>query len=381
MPVPPLCLTALVVALAAVLALAVIWLGYPLAMRLLGALRPARAYVAPQGLASVSVILASCEDAATIRARVANLLATDHPPHLIEVIVALDAANAGATPDELAGLDQRVRVVPGDSPGGKSATLNAGVRASRNPVLVFADSAQRFERNVIPALVAGLSDPRAGAVSGMLELPGSHGRLNLAERYWRLERWLRKWEARVHSCVGVTGAIYAMRRELWKPLPANLILDDVYLPMRLVLEGWRIGFTDRARAHDVRRFAPAQEYRRKVRTLTGVIQVCAWLPAVLHPLRNPLWLQFVFHKLLRLLTPYLAAVAILGMAWAAVSALLSSRVGTQLLLVAAVIGVALCLVPGVRRRLKGQLAWGVAMQSSIVVATVNGVRGRWDVWR
>lgn len=373
-------MTALVVALSAILALALIWFGYPLAVRLLAALQ-ARGSAVTSGPVGVSVILASCNDAESIRARVANLLETDHPANLLEVIVALDAANAEATPGELAGLDERVHVVVGDAPGGKSATLNAGVRAARNPLLVFADTQQRFDRDSIPALVAGLADPRRGAVSGMLELPGAHGTLNLAERYWRLERWLRKWEARLHSSVGVTGAIYAMRRELWKPLPANLILDDVYLPMRLVLEGWRVGYTPAAKARDVRRFEAGQEYRRKVRTLTGVIQVCAWLPGVLNPLHNPLWLQFVFHKLLRLLTPYLALVALFGMAWAVVSALLSTALGTQLLLGAAVAGVALCLVPRVRRALTHQIAWGVAMQGSIVVATVNGVRGRWDVWR
>ena len=371
---------AFVVALSALLALATIWLGYPLAVRVLGGLRPKRAPVA-SGPKAISVILASCNDAESIRARVDNLLDTDHPAQLLEVIVALDAANAETTPAELEGLDERVRVVTGDAPGGKSAALNAGVRAARHPVLVFADTQQRFDRDSIPALVAGLTDPRVGAISGMLELPGAHGTLNLAERYWRLERWLRKWEARLHSSVGVTGAIYAMRHELWKPMPANLILDDVYLPMRLVLEGWRVGFTPDAKARDVRRFEAGQEYRRKVRTLTGVIQVCAWLPGVLNPLRNPLWLQFVFHKLLRLLTPYLAAVAFLGMAWAVVSTLLSTALGTKLLLGAAVAGVALCLVPRVRRALGHQIAWGVAMQGSIVVATVNGVRGRWDVWR
>lgn len=373
-------MTSLVVALVAILALVLIWLGYPVAVRLLAALRSpgAPAVAEPSG---VSVILASCNDAESIRARVANLLETDHPADLVEVIVALDAANAEASLDDLRGLDARVRVVTGDLPGGKSVTLNAGVRAARHPVLVFADTQQRFDRDSIPALVAGLADPRVGAVSGMLELPGAHGTLNLAERYWRLERWLRKWEARLHSSVGVTGAIYAMRRELWTPLPANLILDDVYLPMRLVLEGWRVGFTDRAKARDVRRFEAGQEYRRKVRTLTGVIQVCAWLPGVLNPVRNPLWLQFVFHKLLRLLTPYLAVVAMVAMAWAAVSTLLSTTLGTQILLGMAVAGVALCLVPRVRRALTHQIAWGVAMQGSIVVATVNGVRGRWDVWR
>jgi cellulose synthase/poly-beta-1,6-N-acetylglucosamine synthase-like glycosyltransferase len=372
--------TSLAVALSALLALILIWIGYPLAVRAAAAVR--RPWPpAEWGPVGVSVILASCNDAESIRARVANLLETDHPADLIEVIVALDATNGEATLADLAGLDQRVRAVSGDTPGGKAATLNAAVRSARHPVLVFADTQQRFDSASIPALAAGLGDARTGAVSGMLELPGAHGTLNLAERYWRLERWLRKWEARLHSSVGVTGAIYAMRRELWTPLPANLILDDVYLPMRLVLEGWRVGFTDRAKARDVRRFEAAQEYRRKVRTLTGVIQLCAWLPGVLNPARNPVWLQFVFHKLLRLLTPYLAVVALFGMAWAAVSALLSTTLGTQLLLVLAVAGVALCLVPSVRRALKHQIAWGVAMQSSIVVATVNGVRGRWDVWR
>ena len=376
-------MTSLAVALAALSALAIIWLGYPVAVRLLGGLRAEREALAGDDFPlEVSVILATNGDASAIRARVANLFETDHPSDMLEVIVALDAANAQATPSELADLeDEKVRIVTGDAPGGKSATLNAGVRAARYPTLVFADTAQRFAEESIPALLPGLMDDRSGAVSGMLELPGAHGRLNLAERYWRLERWLRKWEARLHSSVGVTGAIYAMRRELWKPLPANLILDDVYLPMRLVLEGWRVGFTELAKARDVRRFEAAQEYRRKVRTLTGVIQVCAWLPGVLNPARNPVWLQFVFHKLLRLLTPYLAVIALVGMAWAAVSALLSTTLGTQFLLGLAVAGVVLCLVPGVRRALKHQIAWGVAMQSSIVVATVNGVRGRWDVWR
>ncbi len=216
----------------------------------------------------------------------------------------------------------------------------------------------------------------------MLDLPpAAHGSLNLAERYWRYERSLRGYEARLHSCVGVTGAIYAMPRRLWKPLPANLILDDLYVPMRLVLEGWRIGFTSSALASDVRRFAPAQEYRRKVRTLTGVIQVCAWLPEVLNPARNPIWLQFVFHKLLRLLTPYLLLIALLGIAWAAVSALLSWWGGPAVAAVAVALLAIVVLVPRLRAALRGQLAWGLALQGSIVVATMNGVRGKWDVWR
>jgi hypothetical protein len=194
-----------------------------------------------------------------------------------------------------------------------------------------------------------------------------------------MERRLRRDEARIHSAIGVTGAIYAMRRERWTPLPAGVILDDVYTPMRLVLEGFRVGFTPAARAADARRTSADQEYRRKVRTLTGVIQLCAWLPGVLVPGRNPVWAQFVFHKLLRLLTPYLlllAAVATL----AELAARSPARTFWLGALAVAIAGLAASLLPRVGPRVRGLVVWGVTLQAAIVVATVNGVRGRWDVW-
>src|SRR5690606_6607503 len=102
-----------------------------------------------------------------------------------------------------------------------------------------------------------------------------------------------------------------IRREVWTPLPEDLLLDDVYVPMHAVLNGWRVGFVDDARAFETRQAPPTREYARKVRTLTGVIQLVVKLPGLLVPLRNPIWLQFTCHKLLRLATPYaLAAVAL-----------------------------------------------------------------------
>jgi cellulose synthase/poly-beta-1,6-N-acetylglucosamine synthase-like glycosyltransferase len=363
------------------LLLALTWIAYPLAIRAIGAWRgrdDTRAPRAPR--TGVSLIVASADEAQAIRERVGDLLSTRYPAGLLEIIVALDAAYGKATIDELSGLDARVRVVQGDSPGGKATALNAGVRAASHEVLVFADTAQRFDPDAITALVAALDDPRLGAVSGMLDLPGRDGSLNLAERYWRYERWLRFWEARVHSTVGVTGAIYAMRRFLWTPLPAGLILDDVYLPLRLILDGWRIGFTDRAIAYDPRRFRPEQEFRRKVRTLTGNIQVCAWLPGVLDPFRNPVWLQFLFHKLLRLLTPYLAAVVLMGLAVTVVAAIVRSPLALLVTVVLTLAFLAACLHARVRRTVRTQIAWAVALQGSVVLAAVHGVRGKWDVW-
>jgi len=150
--------------------------------------------------------------------------------------------------------------------------------------------------------------------------------------------------------------------------------------MRLVLAGRRAGFERDALAYETRTVVAGQEYRRKVRTLTGNFQLCAWLPAVLVPVRNPIWVQFVCHKLLRLLTPWCAAAAALGAA-ALVWELAGARLPLLLGLVAA--GTLWMLVgpDPIARKLRSAAMQFASLQAAVVTATVNGVRGRWDVWK
>ena len=373
----------LVVAAVAAAVLGFVWVGYPAVMAVLAALWPRRPAPPPPAgpVPTVSVVVASADTAADVAARVRDLLATEHDAGRLEVVVAIDPVNGRATEAELRDVDPRLRVVLGDQPGGKAAALNAGVRAATGELLVFTDTHQRFEPATIPRLVAALrADGRLGAVSGALALSGGRGARTPAEWYWLMERRLRRDEARVHSVVGVTGAVYAMRRALWQPLPAGLLLDDLYVPMRLVLDGHRVGFEPSARAVDARTFGARQEFRRKVRTLTGNLQLCAWLPAVLVPGRNPIWLQLVCHKLLRLLTPYLllALVGALGL-WT-LGALWRTG-GFVTIAALAAPPLLMLLHPALRRRLVRPLEWAVLLPAAAVVATVNGVRGRWTVWQ
>jgi cellulose synthase/poly-beta-1,6-N-acetylglucosamine synthase-like glycosyltransferase len=385
---------------ASVKSLLAVWLGYPLVMAGLAAGRkrvpafesrdtgPASdADGTGDGEPTVSVIIATRGDEAAVRSRVADCLSSSYSPDKLEVVVAVDrrcpeaaAARYVSRVAASASPDGRCTIVLGDEPGGKAATLNAAVRASRGDVLVFTDTHQRFQPDAISYLVATLRQPGVGATSGSLELPRANGSSPaLIKRYWALERWLRRCEARVHSSVGVSGAIWALRRSLWWPLPADLILDDLYTPMRTALSGYRVAFAESARAIETRRTKVGHEYRRKVRTLTGVIQLCAWQPAVLVPVRNPIWLQFVSHKLLRLLTPYwvMAIGTWMGsgtLRWLAAN----PRVAAGLAPAVLAAGYAR---PGIVRRLWGGLACALAVQAAVVVATVNGIRRRWDVWR
>ena len=153
-------------------------------------------------------------------------------------------------------------------------------------------------------MLENFADPAVGAVSGDLIVHGAGGVLAGVGLYWRFEKWLRRQESRLWSGVGATGAVSAVRRELFRPVPRGTILDDVYWPMQVALAGRRVVHDVRALACDRLPDRARDEFRRKVRTLSGCLQLAARLPAVLLPWRNPVWLQFVSHNLLRLLAPW-----------------------------------------------------------------------------
>lgn len=354
-----------------------IWIGYPTVIAWRARSRSLPPASAPRHWPLVSVIVATRESADLVQARVDDARAGAYPADRLEIVLGVERASWGATGAAYAGL-RGARAVVGDEPGGKACNLNAAVRAASGDVLVFTDSAQRFDTGAIPALVRALHGGTHDIVSGALDAGGARNDAGLVARYWRMERALRADEAKLHSSIGVTGAVYAMWRERWHPLPQGLILDDLYVPMRAVLDGARVGFEPVAKASDARVFAVAQEYRRKVRTLTGLYQLCTLMPDVLSPSRNPVFWPFVFHKLLRMATPALVLMALAG-GTLGVRDLATRQLGLSSLQVALGLLGALLLVlavPGLRR-----LLWtGLTMQRAIVSATWNALRGQWEVW-
>ncbi|MCC7054114.1 MAG: glycosyltransferase [Gemmatimonadaceae bacterium] len=359
------------------------WFGYPLLMLVLARLLPRRRTPPPPvPLPTVTVVVATRESRSAVSERVTNLLESDYPPALLNVVVCVDASVGAPLRAELGTLaGARVTVIDGDPGGGKASSVNAGVRSATGEVLVFTDTQQRFEPGAVMALVAALAaDPRVTVVGGALYLPGDRpgARRSPVEWYWAAERALRSAEARLHSTIGVSGSIYAMWRRAWVPMRTGLILDDVFVPMQQVMDGHRVAYTLHARAWDARRTDAAGEKVRKVRTLTGNFQLVAWLPALLLPVRNPVWFQLVNHKLLRLASPWLAAGA--AVSGAAVLAASASPAMLQAGFYSVAAGLGACLLPPVRRRVMPLVSWVISLNAALVKASLNGLRGQWDVW-
>jgi cellulose synthase/poly-beta-1,6-N-acetylglucosamine synthase-like glycosyltransferase len=173
-------------------------------------------------------------------------------------------------------------------------------------VLLFTDVRQKLSPVALKELVANLGDPTVGAVGGELHMENVRsGFAQGVDFYWRYEKGIRHAESLSGSTIGVSGALYAIRRSLFQPLPAGTVLDDVLVPMRVAAQGKRVVFEPKAMAWDQPSQLPEEERRRKIRTLAGNYQLIQLAPWLLAPWRNPLWFRFVSHKLLRLFAPWL----------------------------------------------------------------------------
>jgi poly-beta-1,6-N-acetyl-D-glucosamine synthase len=296
---------------ASVLLVAYVYAGYPLLLALWAAAvrRPVRTRASGDpNWPSVSVVVAAHNEGPRLSARVTNLLQQRYPGSL-EIIVASDGST-DSTRDILERFESRVRLL--ELPrGGKPLALNAGVAAATGEIVVFADARQRFAPDAIRQLISNFHDPDVGAVTGELILDCEDQTDTAASTigdgvglYWTYEKWLRRHESAVWSTLGATGAIYAVRRSLWQPLPPATLLDDVLAPMRVVLAGKRTVFEERARAFDRVATSGSAESRRKVRTLAGNYQILSLEPRLLLPVLNPVWVQYASHKIGRLLVPW-----------------------------------------------------------------------------
>jgi glycosyltransferase involved in cell wall biosynthesis len=284
-----------------------VYLGYPVIAALRARLhgRPdRRAAIEP----TVSIIVVASNEADRIDARIENLLALDYPVDRLEIVVGSDGSTDTTVERARRYEQQGVSVRAFGTRRGKPAVLNAVTPTVRGEIVLFADARQRFEPGTLRALIANFADPEVGAVSGELVLKPVDGAATAghgAAFYWRYEKFIRSAESRADSTVGATGAIYAIRRALFEPIPDDTLLDDMLIPLRISRRGYRVLFEPRARAYDCTSATASHEFARKARTIAGNFQLFSRERWVFNPFRNRLWFETLSHKALRLATPAL----------------------------------------------------------------------------
>ncbi|MGN6510973.1 MAG: glycosyltransferase family 2 protein, partial [Chitinophaga sp.] len=267
-----------------------------------------------------ALVIAAYNEAAVIREKIENTLALDYPPELLHIIFITDGSTDG-TPDIIREYPA-VHLMHEPFRRGKTAALNRAMEQVTAPVVIFCDANTLLNRDAIINITRHYSDPHTGGVAGEKKVIAADG--NGAEStegvYWKYESALKRLDAALYSVVGAAGELFSIRRELYRPVEPEVILDDFVISLRANMEGYRIAYEPGAYAMESPSADIREEYKRKVRIAAGGFQSIVMLAPLLNIFRYGLLsFQYIGHRVLRWtlapLSLVLAFVANVALVW------------------------------------------------------------------
>jgi len=292
-----------------VLLIAYAFVVYPLWMQI--AARTAPEIQRGTATPPVTLVIAARNEGQHIASRLENACALTYPDLLI--VVASDGSSDDTVEQARSCDDPRVRVVAVDTPGGKTSTVATAIETWGRPgIYAFTDATARWPDDALQYLVAPLSDPSVGAVSGLVVYDYHPEAISRGfQLYQSLVVPSRAADSRVGWVTSVSGSICAIRSELWERVPAELSTDLAY-PLLAAARGQRAVLEPRAISAEDSRRRPDREFSSRLRLALNAYTFVGYLLRRRRDLpRRYLW-QVTSHKVLRWLAPALASFGLLG---------------------------------------------------------------------
>ena len=295
--------------------------GYPVLLYVMTRIRSLPVAKDLEYLPPVSFLIVAHNEEKVIARKLQNCLAFDYPTDRLRIVVASDGSTDDTNDIVRAFQERGVELFAFPKRMGKAHTLNQAMSLCRADIVVLSDARQMFAASAVRELVANFADHSVGAVTGDLQFEPSLQNRNGEQVgiYWRYEKWIRLLQTQRDSTTVVTGAIYAIRKELFRSIPETIIADDLAVPMNVVTQNYRVIFDPSAKAYDRYSRTLNEEFQRRVRTIAGSYQYVLQTPKVLSPKTNRIWFDFLSHKACRIVAPF------------ALCALLAANMGLQTL--------------------------------------------------
>jgi cellulose synthase/poly-beta-1,6-N-acetylglucosamine synthase-like glycosyltransferase len=285
---------------------------YPLSLWLMRQVRRRREDVPPADpgrRSSFAICVCAYNEEATIERKVRNMLALRRRVGSLEILVYVDAATdrTAALLEPFAG-EISVHVAPRRL--GKTHGMNLLVERATAEIVVFSDANVLLEENAVAALAEAFQDDRTGCVCGHLIYVNAQGTptSSVGSIYWRLEEWIKEFESGAGAVMGADGSLFAIRRQLHRPVPPNLI-DDMFLSLSVLCDGYRVVRARNAIAFEESVTSPVEEFGRKIRIACQAFNVHRQLWPRLRQLPLSIVYMYVSHKLLRWLSIYSLALS------------------------------------------------------------------------
>jgi cellulose synthase/poly-beta-1,6-N-acetylglucosamine synthase-like glycosyltransferase len=279
------------------------YLLYPLLLRGLAPLAARKVAADDRYLPEVTLLIVAYNEERDIEQKLNNSLLLDYPPGKLRIVVASDGSRDATNSIVSSYLDQGIELIAFEKNRGKIAALNDAMAGISSEIVVLSDANVDYDTTAVRRLVRHFSDQRVGAVSGKVVLLNDALSYRDAENgYYGIEHYIQEREGALGTLIGTDGAMYAIRRSLFRPPPPDTILDDLVIAMSIARSGHLVLHDKEAVGFEVNRLELADEFRRKARIIAGGYQ-CLLRPGVLPAVGQPLLLFcFISHKVLRWLS-------------------------------------------------------------------------------
>ena len=353
--------------------LAYLYLGYPALLWLIVKARGTRHVRRADITPSMSLVISAYNEEAVIGQKLGNAIALDYPPGLLEIVVISDASSDGT--DDIVRTFDGVKLFRQSERRGKTAGLNRTLPLLSGELVVFSDANAMYEPDTLRKLARNFADPEVGCVTGEARYtPGRHATADLGERvYWDYEKQIKRLETAIGSMVGGDGAIYGIRRSLWRELPEDAI-NDFLNPLQIVVAGWRAVYEPEAVCYEEPGGGIGVEYGRRVRIVSRSWRAIFQEPGALNPLRTGVFAwSVVSHKVLRWFSGVFGAAALCGAFAVGLETAVRKPLTT---LVAALVALGVTTVVPAGRRAAGMLGYFAVVNAASLVGLVKGSAGR-----
>jgi cellulose synthase/poly-beta-1,6-N-acetylglucosamine synthase-like glycosyltransferase len=249
----------------------------------------------------VTLFVAAYNERDFVQKKIENSFNLDYPPEKVKHIWVTDGSDDG-TPDLLDAFDQ-IEVHHEPIRNGKIGAINRGMKYVNTSIVIFSDCNTILSPNSIKEIVHQFKNPKVGCVAGEKRITRNKKDIavNAGEGfYWNYESCLKRWEADINSAMGAVGELFAIRKELFKEVEPDTLLDDFVISMRIAMMGYKIAYTPKAHAIENASVSVKEELKRKVRIAAGGIQSMIRLKGLFNFFKYPvLSFQYISHKVLR----------------------------------------------------------------------------------
>jgi len=265
----------------------------------------------------ITIIISAYNEEQLILGAIESIYNSEYPEEKIRVLAGSDGSTDGTVKvlNDLKMKYHSLEVFEFDRLG-KNRVLNELVSKVKTDIHFYMDADLRICHGTLNKMISVLADENVGAVLASIKIIGDKADQTsggIGESFYqKYETMLRRNESKIRSNINSLGTLYGIKKEVYNPIPNDLVCDDLYRMLQTAIQNKRIIFDDGSVVEEVREKSTGEEMSRRIRLAGGGLSTVWECRRILNPKYG--WVSFFVwnHKVLRWFTPFYLMIVLIG---------------------------------------------------------------------